>query len=67
MHRVLRGVALGALLVLLVSIGVASATANSVPKSGVGSFTQTINANALKPAICSGLESLWSFKFSNMQ
>lgn len=54
-HTLLRGVALGALLVLIVSIGAASATANSVPKSGAGVFTQTITANALKPAACSGL------------
>ena len=55
MHIVLRGVALGALLMLLVSIGAASATANSIPNSGVGTFTQTIDANALKPTMCSGL------------
>jgi len=55
MHIVFRGMALGALLILIVSIGAASATANTMPHSGVGMVTQTINANALKPAICNGL------------
>jgi len=46
---------LGLLLLMLVSIVSALATANTVPESGVSSATQSITANDLKPSECASL------------
>ena len=43
------------LLLIFMSIGTAVATSNTVPGTHVGRTTQTINANALKPAACAAL------------
>ena len=47
--------AAGVLALLLVCVAVVSTAANSVPASRLGSTSQAITANTLKPAACNGI------------
>jgi Ca2+-binding RTX toxin-like protein len=47
--------AIGVLALLLLCIAVVATAANTVPASNLGSASQAITANTLKPAACNGI------------
>ncbi len=47
--------AIGVLGLLLICVAVVATAANTVPASNLGSATQAITANTLKPAACNGI------------
>jgi Ca2+-binding RTX toxin-like protein len=47
--------AVGALGLLLICVAVVATAANTVPASNLGSASQPITANTLKPAACNGI------------
>jgi Ca2+-binding RTX toxin-like protein len=47
--------AIGVLALLLLCIAVVATAANTVPASNLGSASQAITANTLKPAACTGI------------